>query len=389
MTIRRMAAAIALLWGGTAWAAASNVTGDGEGKHPSVAADDKGGLHVAYEAPGKGASAADVYYTSSTDGGKTWSAAVAVATTPGASEDPAIAVGKDGSVVVVWTDTSSGDGKPDIYAARSADKGKTWTAPVDVSNTPGVSSAPDVKIAPNGDTYVIWLDTSSGTDSPDVYFASSADGGKTFSKPADVSNTPGKSLTPAIALAQSGAIHVTWCDTSSGDASPDVYYSGSTDGGKTWSKAIDVSNSPGVSADSDIAVDAKGRIYITWSDTTEGDKSPDIMVATSSDGGKTFGKAVNVSKTPGTSSDPGIAATGDGRVAAIWVDTSGGSASPDVWMATSTNGGKSFGKAKNVSNSPGVSKEPDVTIANGKVFSVWEEEEGGKTKVKIVAASLP
>src|SRR5215470_4026660 len=202
MTIRRLISVIALsISGSAAWAAAGTVTGGGEGKHPSIAGDDKGGLHVAYEAPGKGATTADIYYTSSTDGGKTWSAAAAVASTPGASEDPAIAVGKDGSVVVVWTDTSSGDQKPDIYAARSADKGKTWSAPVDVSNTPGISSAPDVKVAPNGDTYVIWIDTSAGSDSPDVYFASSVDGGKTFSKPTDISNTPGKSLTPAIALA--------------------------------------------------------------------------------------------------------------------------------------------------------------------------------------------
>ena len=61
MSIRRMMAVIALsAFGGVASAAVSTVTGDGEGKHPSIAADDKGGLHVAYEATGKGSTTADI-----------------------------------------------------------------------------------------------------------------------------------------------------------------------------------------------------------------------------------------------------------------------------------------------------------------------------------------
>ncbi len=51
----------------------------------------------------------------------------------------------------------------------------------------------------------------------------------------------------------------------------------------------------------------------------------------------------------------------------------------------STDGAKSFGKTTNFSATPGVSKEPDVTVAGGKLFATWEETESGKTGVRMVA----
>jgi Neuraminidase (sialidase) len=367
--------------------AAAAATVLGEGKHPSIAADKKGGLHAAYEAAGEGGTSPDIWYVASTDGGKTWSKPADVSATPGASGDPAIATGKDGSVVVVWTDTSSGQASPDIYFARSGDGGKTWSKPADISNSPGASSEPDVKVADDGTIHVVWLDTSAGDASPDVWASASHDQGKTWDKPQNVSNTPGKSATPAIAVGADKAANVVWTDTTSGAASPDVFFSRSTDGGKTWSKAVDISNTPGASMECDIAVDDKGAIFVDWTDTSTGDKSPDVMVVSSKDGGKTWSKPVDASNTPGVSSDPAIAAAGDGKLAVVWVDTSEGAASPDVFMASSGNGGKAFGKAHNISNTPGVSKEPDITVAGTNIVAVWEEEEGGKTYVKMVSVA--
>ncbi len=93
------------------------VSGDADGKHPTIAADGKGTLHVAYESTDAGAAAPDVVYASSADGGKTWSKSQNLSASPGASLDPAIAAGKDGSVAVVWTDVTAGSPSPDIYFA--------------------------------------------------------------------------------------------------------------------------------------------------------------------------------------------------------------------------------------------------------------------------------
>jgi len=113
MTIRRIAAVIALsVWSSTAAAAASNVTGDGEGKHPSVAADDKGGLHVAYEAPAKGATTTD----ESTNGGKSFGKAKNVSNSPGVSKEPDVTIA-NGKVFSIWEEEEGGKAKVKIVAA--------------------------------------------------------------------------------------------------------------------------------------------------------------------------------------------------------------------------------------------------------------------------------
>jgi Neuraminidase (sialidase) len=356
-------------------------------KRPAIAADG-GTLHLAYEGWKKGSKNADIFHTSSADGGKTWSRAADISNTPGISAHPAIAAGKAHDIAVVWSDTTSGEKSPDIFFSRSADGGKTWSKPLDISNTPGISSEPDVAITPDGAVHVIWLDTSGGDANADVWYAGSADGGKTWSKPLDISNTPKPSLTPAIAAGPDGSINVAWCDISSGEASPDVYFSRSSDGGKTWSTPLDVSNTPGVSSDVDIAVDPSGAVYLTWCDAPPGEKVPDIFVSVSNDGGKTWSKPLDVSNTPGVSSDPAIAAGPDGRVAVIWCDTTAGEKSPDVWVNVSTDGGKSFGKPQDLSNTPGISRQPDIAIAQGRLFAVWEEE-GAKGVSHVMVTGAP
>jgi hypothetical protein len=381
------AAALGLLAaGGPALADAVTI---GEGKRPTIASDAKGGLHAAYEAFESGSKTPDIFYTSSTDGGKTWAKPADISNTPGVSEDPSIAVNpKSGAIVCVWTDTSEGEKSPDIFFTSSTDGGKTWAKAANISKTPGVSKEPAVACGGDGSIHVVWSDTSEGEASPDVWHSGSMDGGKTWSKPANISNTPGVSSDPAVAVGHDGAVFVCWCDTSEGAASPDIWATHSTDGGKSWAKPANVSNTPGVSANPDIAVDGKGNVYLTWSDTSQGEKSPDIFFSVSRDGGKTYGGAVNISNTPGVSSDPAIAADAAGHVAVIWCDTSAGEQNPDIWFAVSGDGGKSFGKPADLSNTPGVSKQPDVTIAGGHVVGIWEEEEGGKSLVKVASSSL-
>src|SRR5262249_33749049 len=152
----------------------------------------------------------DIWYVSSKDGGKTWSKPVDISSSPGKSMDPAIDVGKDGSVVAVWTDTAGSETSPDIYFARF--DGKSWSKPANISSTPGVSSEPDVDVAPDGTIHVIWLDTSAGQN-PDVWASASSDGGKTWSKAQNISDTPGKSMTPSIAVGPDASVDVVWVDT--------------------------------------------------------------------------------------------------------------------------------------------------------------------------------
>jgi len=137
----------------------------------------------------------------STDGGVTWSSTnlgdvgPAPATAPppaGSSGYPRMAVDpKNGNLYVVYVGYNFGD--LDVIMQRSTDKGATWSPPARVNDDPMGNGArqlgPQVFVAPNGRVDVIWLDARTAYPSAviprpagygDLYYASSSDGGATF-----------------------------------------------------------------------------------------------------------------------------------------------------------------------------------------------------------------
>jgi BNR repeat-like domain len=366
-----------------ATAKAVTISGKMDASTPAIAADGNGKLHVAWsELSGK---SPDVYYSSSKDG-VTWSAPVDISNTPGASSDPDIAIGPKGQIVVVWADTTSGNDSPDIFATTSMD-GKKWSVPLDISNSPGKSSNAAVCLTPSGDIHVIWVDTTADITAPDIFHSVSKDGGQTFSKSDDISNSPNVSADPAIACGPKGEVYATYTDIEPTGKDRDIWLTSTTDG-KTWSKPADISNTPGLSSNPDIAADPKGNVYAVWEDTTSGQDSPDIFLAVSHDGAKTWDPLADVSKTPGKSTDPAVDVDKDGNVAVVWCDTARDETAPDVWVTRSANGGKSFTDAEDLSNTPGISSLPDVIISNGKIYSVWEEMEKGHKKIKVISSPV-
>src|SRR6202034_1135676 len=112
----------------------------------------------------------------------------------------------------------------------------------------------DVTVETNGAIDVAWKDTSPGEQSPDIFFSRSADGGKTWTYAADVSNTAGASTEPAISCGTDDSIHVVWVDTSASPTNPDIYHSVSGNAGEAWSKPENISKTPGISREPDVTV---------------------------------------------------------------------------------------------------------------------------------------
>jgi len=372
--------------GSPAYAAGTNHT-VAVGKRPAVACHGSTQIFAVFEGHENGAKLTDIFFSHSTDGGANWSSPKDISKTPGDSEHPQIAVEKSGAIDVVWTDGSDPK-SPDIYFSRSTDGGQTWTASMDISHTPGVSTEPALAIGQNDSIHVVWSDTSKGEKNRDIYYVCSKDGGKTWAKdpllPAvDISNTSGISSEPTIAVGSEGIVHVAWADTTSGEAHPDIYYARYENG--SWSKAIDVSKSVNISTHPTIACE-KEKVFLAWSDNSRKVQAPDIWLDLGGKSGK-FSKPINISNTPGVSSDP-IATAFNGQFALVWSDTSTGSKTPCIYTRISPDAGGDFTSVINVSNTHDAAKHPHATIAGGKMFVIWEDVAGDQSTIKLTSMDL-
>jgi len=353
-------------------------------ENPQIRADKAGCLHMVFEGFDKGSEIRDILYSKSTDKGTTWSEPHDISKTPGVSSTPAMAIEKNGAIDVIWRDTTSGELRPDIYFNRSADSGQSWGKAVDISNTPGVCTEPAIAIGPDDSIHAVWVDTSSNGGRPDIFYSSSTDGGKTWSKYEDISPTPGISREPVVAIGTDGIVHAAWVDTSSGEESPDIYYTKKVNG--SWAAPIDISKSKKISAHPSMACGTKGRIFICWSDNTKKANAADIWCVVGRNGH--FEKPINISDTPGVSSQPTVAADSTGQLAVAWTDTSSGISTPHIYTRVSKDSGDDFSNPIDITLKRGGTRNPTASIAGEKVVIAWEELEGNVTHIKTTSIDL-
>ena len=97
---------------------------------------------------------AGLYFTRSTDGGRSFSGKQQVHPAADLADAPALSVDNDGQVRLVWH--TKIDGARRLYTAVSTDSGKTFSAPLEVATPPGKSMHPASAVAADGSVFVTW-----------------------------------------------------------------------------------------------------------------------------------------------------------------------------------------------------------------------------------------
>ncbi len=196
-----------------------------------------------------------VFVSRSTDDGASFPQTTVVDTSSGKifNDKPYIGVDETtgsfaGRVYVSWSRFTNSFQASDIMAAYSGDGGRSFSSPHLISNSPSNQGSVPV-VGPNGELYVVWNDVSNHR----IVEAKSTDGGVSFSSPAVVSSIvplpqpPNflanslfrvNSFPTAAADDTDGNVYVGWADYRNGYA--DILSSRSLDGGATWSKPIKV-----------------------------------------------------------------------------------------------------------------------------------------------------
>lgn len=218
----------------------------------------------------------DIFFNFSEDGGRTWQGSdIRIdSDAPGAahSMDPQICA-EGSNVYVAWKDARHG--RYDIYFARSIDGGRTFSSEVrlDVGDARGRMPSEEPRIACAGDNvYVVWQDGRKVKH--DIYLNRSSDRGASWLAQ-DIrldSGAPGKafSLNPVIS-AEGEYVFVAWRDLR--NRLYDVYFNSSADGGRTWLAAdrrVDSDGPRPGAAKPPVMVSDGARVYIAWDDDRGG-----------------------------------------------------------------------------------------------------------------------
>lgn len=216
----------------------------------------------------------------------------------------------------------------------------------------------------------------------------SSDGGDSFSDPVPVSLSGawvfgnGESG-PALALGSRG-LCAAWHQARTGGGGTEVVVSWS-DTGEQWSKPVRLADQAGIwHGYVSLASAPDGSVYATWLDGRDKPTdSMDVYLARSTDGGKSFGKNVRVARRASIACRPAIAVTADGAIHIAWrgVDESN---QRDVYLATSRDSGTTFSEPTSLaSDGWKVADSPrsGPTLAaseEGLHISWYSEGKGGK-----------
>ncbi|HEX6536055.1 MAG TPA: sialidase family protein, partial [Gemmatimonadaceae bacterium] len=209
--------------------------------------------------------------------------------------DPA----RRGAVYVAWTEFRRNESV--ILFARSTDGARTFGAPVVLSDRPGspkdsvgAAEGTDVAVAPDGTVYVVW------SDSTGILMDRSTDGGRTFGRDVRIARTPDivfgvhgverANGYPSLEIdPRSGRMYVMWVDVRA--TRPEPYLSTSDDGGVRWTLPTPVA---GVGANGEprffawMSVDpVTGLVAVSYYRGSSGGRL-EYVLATSRDGGGAF-----------------------------------------------------------------------------------------------------
>ena len=208
-------------------------------------------------------------------------------------------------VHVLWQEIifSGGTHGGEILFARSVDGGKTFSEPLNLSNTPAgagkgrlfanfwFNGSLDLARSSDGILYAAWTEYEGA-----LRFSRSTDGGRSFSAPALIAGGPGElpGRGPSLAVGPGGNVHLVWTVGEKMDA--DIHYTVSTDQGRTFEKPRTIVESEGYSDAPKIAVDAKGIIHLVYAEGPSGPLEPyHVRYARSKEGEGTFLEPVEIS----------------------------------------------------------------------------------------------
>ena len=290
------------------------------------------------------------------------------------------------------------NGSTNVMLRHSTD-GKVFSDPVRVNDRDGDAAVrnenpPKVAVSHGGDVFVCWANERARWKG-DIRFARSTDGGKSFSKAITLNSDAGGEPTghafQSVAIDKSGRIYVAWIDERNkraSDRGAEIWMSTSNDGGKTFSRDRKILSDVCECCRTNIQVDGDGRLFLAYRTVpATGPMYRDIVVARSLNGGKSF-TPVRVNADNWEINACPVTGPGlcVGRDGKLTVIWFTGGGRQGLYYATSGDGGASYSPSVLLETSQNLGKHAQAAaLPDGRIFIVWDEK---AEKMQIIRAVL-
>lgn len=338
---------------------------------PSIDVDTNGIIHAVWAV---GGADRNIIYAKSTDDGLTFpvGSRIDVSATIYSSTQPWLKVGADDVIHIVW-EQDSASGESEVYYANSTDGGTSFSTPLNISNDSVFSGSPYVETSSGDKIHIAWTNLTPDEEWAQIYYASSIDGGSTFSSSVNISNTTHDADNPVV-RAKGSAVGVIW---QAGGPDYGIYRVLSTDNGDNFGAALNIAGNTTIrTLDPVIGIDGNNRVHIAAAAYNQ--SNPEIFYSRSTNGGVSFTAPVNLSQSADAVSErPTLLAVGNNTIYIMWAENvcNGGSCTKRMYYRKSSNGGVNFTAA----TSPKAlevftaMEESDLDIYGLELYVIWEE----------------
>ena len=302
--------------------------------------------------------------------------------------NPQLRVGPGIGIYSLWEGTGG------IKFGRSMNFGRSFLPPVLVNDDggKGMHSFFTLETSAQGKVYAAWIDGRDKVTEPpgmaSIYLARSDDQGATFNANVKVSGRICPCCRPALTTDDAGNLYMTWRHVF-GENERVIVVATSKDEGKTWSQPVRVSQKGwkinGCAHSGPAMKWVDGRLILTW--YTAGEGRARLLMAQSTDSGKTFSTPFEIQGTVLDPNHPHIAEV-DGEA---WVIFQGrdpkqedgwGPAGP--WLVRVGTGNSVFAPQALPFNQRSISYPQLFPGTGGRVYALWTEHTEQGPEVMLV-----
>ena len=273
------------------------------------------------------------------------------------------------TVHIVWIDKR--DGNTEIYYKHSTNEGITWDSDVRLTNDPGNSMYPSIAVA-GSLVHVAWNDRRINNQN-DIYYKRSTDGGVTWGNDTRLTFDTNSSAYPSIA-ASGNFVCLTFSDNRN-NGKMEIYYMNSSNSGDTWQPENRLTYSQMISQFSCISLSGQ-NIGLAWHDRRDG--TGEIYFKRSTDRGVTWGADTRLSFDTAMSTWPSIVVNGT-IVHVAWYDMRDGNY--EIYYKRSTDLGIAWETETRLTNDPAYSTYPTLAVSGLNVHLVWYDSRDGNTEI--------